>query len=178
MSRAILQISGVAAIALVLGLALGAAVFPVTRTTTQVSTVRIPATSTTTQVSTIQIPQQQQSTTVYYDVSTVTLPDTGASIPESFVVGNYAFNVIGYAPLPPLNENGTMVVFMAGVLVIFNVSLAYSNQSTYEEANFTWPGTFSESVPTPSNATLFSGEVRLSWFVNEQLLYLVVATDS
>jgi hypothetical protein len=162
-SSAILQILGVAAIALVLGLALGASIFSVTRTTTQVSTVEI---------------QQQESNTMYYDASTVTMPVTGGNIPESFVVGNYAFNETEYAPLPPITTNGVEKVFMAGVLLIFNVSLAYSNHSPYEEANFTWPGTFSESDPTPSNATLFSGEVRLSWFVSDQLLYLIVATDS
>jgi hypothetical protein len=162
-SSVILRFTGVAAIALVIGLALGSTVFPATKTTTQVSTTQI----------------SQQPVTVYYDVSAVTMPAdlmVTDNIIQSFVVGNYAFNVTEYSPLPPVTTNGEVKVFAAGVLLIFNVTTAYSNSAPYETANFTWPGTFSEGIPNPFNATLFSGGVRLNWFVSNQLLYLIVAT--
>ena len=162
-SSTILRLAGVAAIALVIGLALGSTVFPVTKTTTQVSTLQI----------------SQQPATVYYDVSTVTMPAgliVSDNLIQSFVVGNYAFNVTGYSPLPAITTNGVTKVFSAGLLLIFNVTTAYSASAPYELANFTWPGTFSENNPNPSNATLFGGDVRLSWLVSDQLLYLVIAT--
>ena len=161
-SSIVLPIVGVAAIALVLGLALGSVTFPVTRTTTQISTV---------------YPSSQPTTTVYYDVSTVTIPvPCCAKIPQSFVVGNYLFNVTEYAPLPPVTRNGVVTDFSAGVLVIFDVS--HLNEQNHEQANFTWGGTFSETVPNPSNATLFGGDVSLSWFVSSLMLYLTVSTGT
>ena len=162
-SSVILRFAGVASIALVIGLALGSAVFPATKTTTQVST---------TQVS-------QRPATVYYDVSTVTMPAdliVADNTIQSFVVGNYAFNLTEYAPLPAVTRNGTVSMNMAGVLLIFNVTTAYSSSSPYQIANFTWPGTLSESIPNPTNATLYGGDVRLSWLISDQLLYLIIAT--
>ncbi len=151
-----------AAIALVLGLALGSVTFPMTRTTTQISTV---------------YPSSQPTTTVYYDVSTVTIPvPCCANIPQSFVVGNYLFNVTEYAPLPPVTRNGVATDFSAGVLIIFDVS--HLNEQNQEQANFTWGGTFSEAVPNPSNSTLFGGDVSVSWFVSSLMLYLTVSTGT
>ncbi|MDG6995037.1 MAG: hypothetical protein JRN52_03860 [Nitrososphaerota archaeon] len=155
-------IIGVAAIALVLGVALGSVAFPMTRT------------ETITHVSTL---TTIQSTTIYYGVPTVTIPvPCCANIPESFVVGSYLFNIIQYAPLPPITRNGVVTVFSAGVLIEFNVSPVNVTPKHYEQANFTWSGTFSETVPYPSNATLFGGDVRLTWFVNSLMLYLTVST--
>ena len=162
-SLAILRAAGVAVIALVIGLAFGSIVFPTTKTTTQVLTAL----------------SSQQSATVYYDVSTVTMPAdliVSDNIIQSFVVGNYAFNVTGYSPLPAITTGAVTKVFLSGVLLIFNVTLAYSSSSRFQTANFTWPGTFSESVPNPSNAALFGGDVHLSWLVTNQLLYVIIAT--
>lgn len=139
----------------------------------------VTTTKTTVEVSTIQI--SQQPATVYYDVPTVTMPAdlmVADDVIQSFVVGNYAFNVTEYSPLPAITTNGVTKVFLAGVLLIFSVTSAYSSSSQYEITNFTWPGTFSESIPNPTNATLFGGEVRLNWLVSNKLLYLVVSTDS
>jgi hypothetical protein len=157
---ALLQIAGVAAIALVLGLALGSAVFSTTRTTTVVSTVQ----------------GSTQQTTLYFNAPSVTMPvPCCATIPQTFEVGNYLFNVTEYAPLPSITENGTVTVFSGGVLLIFNVSLM-SNSSQHEEANFSWTGTFSETVPFPSSASLFAGNARIGWFVNSSILYIQIAT--
>ena len=135
---------------------------------------------TTTQLSAIQ-PSSQQSTTLYYGAQTVAIPfPCCANIPESFVVGNYAFAVRQYAPLPPVTHNGVVSVFSAGVLMMFNVTPMNNNGTKlfHQQANFTWGGTFSESVPYPSNATLYGGDVRLNWFVNSLMLYLQVSTGS
>ena len=164
-SSAILPIIGVAAIALILGIALGSVAFPMIVTTTHLTTIQ----------------PSRESTTLYYGVPTVTIPvPCCANIPASFVVGNYIFEVSQYAPLPPVTRNGTVSAFSAGVLIMFNV-MPVSNNGTKlfdQVANFTWAGTFSETIPNPSNATLYGGNVYLDWFVNSLMLYLQVSTGS
>ncbi|MDG7000023.1 MAG: hypothetical protein JRN15_13020 [Nitrososphaerota archaeon] len=165
-TSAILSAIGVAAIALVLGIALGSVAFPMFETTTQVLTIQ---------------PTPQESTTLYFGVPTVTIPvPCCANIPESFAVGNYVFDVSQYAPLPPVTRNGTVTAFSAGVLLMFNVMPLNNNGTKFfdQVANFTWAGTFSETVPHPSKATLYGGDVRLNWFVNSLMLYLQVSTGS
>lgn len=90
------------------------------------------------------------------------------------------FNVTSYAPPPPTTINGTIRSQSGGVLVIFQVaSLNQTGTRLFnQEANFSWVGTFSESVPSPSNATLWNGDVRMSWFVNSTMLYLQISTGT
>lgn len=166
-TKSILPILGVAVVALVLGLAFGAIAFPTT------------STQTITKVSTA------QPTTVYYGIQTVTVPvpccaNIFSNIPQSFEIGNYLFNVTSYAQPPPTTINGTLRYQSGGVLVIFRVASLNENGTRlfYQEANFSWVGTFSETVPHPSNATLWNGDVRLNWFVNSTMLYLQVSTGT
>ncbi len=154
-------------VALVVGLAFGAIAFPTT------------STETITKVSTA------QPIVVYYGIQTLTIPvpccaNIFSNIPQNFEIGNYLFNVTSYAPPPPTTINGTMRYQSGGVLMIFQVASLNENGTRlfYQEANFSWTGTFSETVPYPSNATLWNGDVRLSWFVNSTMLYLQISTGT
>lgn len=150
-----------------MGLSFGAIAFPTTstQTITQVSTAR--------------------PTTVYYGIQTLTIPvpccgNIFSSIPQNFTIGSYLFNVTIYAPPPASTIHGTIVSQSGGVLLIFQVASLYENSTKllYQEANFSWLGTFSETVPHPSNATLWNGDVRLDWFVNFTTLYLQISTGT
>jgi len=157
----VISIVGVGAVALLIGVALGSVAFPrvSTETTFQSTTVT-----------------KAETTTMFYGDATVISVPYG-NLPENFVVGNYLFNTTEYAPLPAITRNGTITSFAAGVLLIFNVSSMKGSNQQFEQANFTWLGTFSEKVPSPSNATLLGGDVHLVWYVSSSLLYLVIATN-
>ncbi len=132
-----------------------------------------------------------QTITYYYSPS-VTIPVVCCpGLPTSFVVGSlngniydlYGFNVtsdggpkiIGSGPTRTLIHTGPMVAFK----VYQPIPVVYQPNPSplrIQWANFTWGGTFSETVPGPSNATLFDGAVKMSWFVNSSLLYLHITT--
>ncbi len=118
-----------------------------------------------------------QAATTYYYSPNVTIPfPCCPTFPTSFVVGNeygntYGFNVTFCGPC--VTGQGVTVTT---VRASFNVYQTNALPLRTQWANFTWGGTFSESVPRPSNATLFDGAVKIDWFVNSSLLYLHITT--
>ena len=112
-----------------------------------------------------------------YGVSNVTIP-----IPSfrsqgfpSFIVGNYLFNATSEGPPLP-NSRNSSTTYLSGVRVTFTVTATQMIPSVSQNINFTWAGTFCGCLPSPSNATLFNGAVRMNWFVNSSLPYLHITT--
>lgn len=114
-----------------------------------------------------------------YGVSNVTIPIPSPqlqSIP-SFVVGNYLFNATSVGPPCPYSSHNGIVTEASCVRVTFTVATTQMIPSQSQKVNFTWAGTFSaNSPPSPANATLFNGSVRMDWSVNSSLLYLHITT--
>ena len=84
------------------------------------------------------------------------------NLPQSFIVGGYSFQDFQYSPLPPIIANGTTRIVSGGVLLVFEVTSFLTN----ENISFTWVGTFSETLPSPSTATAFNGLVSFAWLQN------------
>jgi hypothetical protein len=121
-----------------------------------------------------------QAVITYYYSPAVTIPAPCCpTIPTSFVVGSqngntYGFNVTFGGPF--LTGHGATVTMVSGVGVAFKVYQINALPSRTQWANFTWAGTYSETVPRPRNASLFDGAVMVDWFVNSSMLYLHIAT--
>jgi len=94
------------------------------------------------------------------------------ALDQTFRVGNiYSFRDFAYAPPPPTVVNGTTRQESAGVLLVFAVTNGLQTQNV----SFAWSGTFSETVPLPSNAPAFGGNVDFLWFVNSTNLYVTIS---
>jgi hypothetical protein len=115
-----------------------------------------------------------------YDVSNVTIPmpDPQLQILPTFIVGNYLFNVTSYGPPCPYPQSDGGVNTMAScVRVTFTVTTTQMIPRVSQNVSFYWVGTFSAHYPpSPNNATLFNGAVRMNWFVNSSLSYLHITT--
>jgi len=130
-----------------------------------------------------------QTVVTYYYSPSVAIPVTCCpTLPLNFVVGSlngnlYGFNVTTGSP-PTFIGNGSTRTYIPGIPTLAfevyqPVPVAYNPNPPplkIQWANFTWGGTFSETVPTPSNMTLFDGAVRMDWFVNSSMLYVYVST--
>ncbi len=130
------------------------------------------------------VPSTQTITTtaslLVFNSSSYTFPvNCCLTLPDAFLLGNYSFSTLLYAPPPGTTRNGTVITQAGGVLLIIEIS---SGQTT-ENVSFSWAGTFSETLPFPNNATAFYGAVRLVWFTNgtsaqAQDLYLGIYTGN
>ncbi len=127
---------------------------------------------------------QSAAVTYFYAPSVVIPAPCCPSIPENFVVGTvatntYRFNVMALSP--PLScQSGEPCTTRAGILLAFKVNHVYNHSGlphpSPQWANFTWEGTFSETAPSPSGATLFDGALSMNWFVKSSVLYLNITT--
>ncbi len=143
-----------------------------------------PSTVTTTQT----VVTSQTVITYYYSPSVAIPVSCCPSLPLNFVVGSlngnlYGFNVTTGSPPTIIGNGSTRTYFPGRPTLAFEVyqpvPVAYEPNPLplkIEWANFTWAGTFSENVPTPSNATLFDGDVKMDWFVNSSMLYVYITT--
>ena len=193
----ILTTSGVAVMMLVLGVALGSVLIPSIETRT---------TTATQQETSSQTVVLYRSVTVTHNItSTVTSVETAldypgpdaviavtcCEFPTSFVVGSdYLFQPL-VESLPTTTVNGVVSTNATFALLTFEITYDSQGVGAYpnypvpsglppENVTFSWNGTFS-SVPYPSNATAFSGTVRMTWFTNStslksQIMYLRIET--
>jgi len=114
-----------------------------------------------------------------YDASNVTIPMPPPRLQgiPSFIVGNYMFNATSVGPPCPYSSHNGTVTYATCVRVTFTVTATQMIPSESQKVNFTWAGTFSGyDLPSPANATLFNGAVRMDWFTNSSLPYLHITT--
>ena len=134
-----------------------------------------PATVTLTSVET----RFQSTQSVFnYGVANVTIPMPSPqlqSIPN-FIVGNYLFVATYVGPPCPYSSHNGVVAWATCVQVAFTVTTTQMIPSESQKANFTWAGTYSANPPSPVNATLFGGSVRMNWSTNSSLSYLHITT--
>ncbi len=103
-------------------------------------------------------------------------------IPDNFVVGSqngttYRFLVMTTTPTKSVCGTGEAgCISFPSVVLAFKVYQTNALPPRPQWANFSWEGRFSESVPNPSNATLYDGNVKINWFVSSSLLYLRITT--
>ena len=136
-----------------------------------------------------QLQSRTRTVITYYYSPSVTIPVTCCpGLPTSFVVGNingntYGFNVTSGSTPSIIGSGPTRTFIHSSPILAFKVyqpiPMVYQPNPPplrIQWANFTWGGTFSETVPGPSNATLFDGGVKMNWFVNSSMLYLHITT--
>jgi hypothetical protein len=123
---------------------------------------------------------QLQSTATYHFASGVTIPVSCCPTLPAFIVENsdgntFAFSVGSPSPLTVVHDGSTTIA-SSGVFVVLTVYQTNALPLQSQEANFTWSGTWYPGIPSPSNASLFHGAVKLTWFTNSSNLYLRINT--
>jgi hypothetical protein len=112
-----------------------------------------------------------------YGVSNVTIPvPCCPNIPASFVVGNYMFKASSEGPPCIYSSLNGIATTATCVRAAFNVTTREMIPPMSQIVNFTWAGTFGAHPPSPTNASVLNGSVRMNWMVNSSLLYLHITT--
>lgn len=98
------------------------------------------------------------------------------ALPQDFAVGGYRYHVIcDYIDYCTYVYGGSTVTNL-GVALVFVVSRPSGESQT---AVFGWPAygpTSNQTLPSPSNVSLFNGCVTYDWFGNGTGLYMSVVT--
>ena len=99
------------------------------------------------------------------------------SMPNSFSLGNYSFTVSVqgmHAGNTTTSGTTTIVEEYLGQYVTFNVT----SDGTVESVMFSWSpnASINNSLPSPSQATLFNGSVSIDWFDNATGAYVTIMT--
>jgi hypothetical protein len=107
------------------------------------------------------------SKTAYSSASTTfRMSTTGGGIPGNFTLGQYSFHTV----------TGVRLSVNGSDYPSFNVLLTVTHQKQNQEMLFQWaPIPPYDHIPTPTNVSVFDGNVRVAWFTNSSGLYVRIA---